>query len=155
MRVIVLASESPTSETGAGAPPSASAPPVPSLTLNPTPGEGTVTDHGPQAVPVVTPNSAPGQQKSTQAVTRSDIDEDAGRDWYLERALVGAATSPQAGSLHRGWRMREVRSGRCRNSKRTLPHSTLWSNPASESRASRTDRRRNGWPSGYELLWGG
>ncbi|MGC0367707.1 hypothetical protein ABH922_005759 [Rhodococcus sp. 27YEA15] len=60
-----IASESPTSETGAGAPPDASTPQVlsPTSTLNPTPGEGTTPDCGPGPVPAATPNSVPGQQE--------------------------------------------------------------------------------------------
>jgi hypothetical protein len=134
--VIVLASESPTSETGAGAPPNASTSPVPSPALNPTPGEGTTTDRRAGPFADSAPNSAPGQQESTQTVTPSEFHEDAGRDYYLEPALAGAAE----------WTVRE----QCADA----TPSTVWSNPASESRASRTDRRRNGWPAGHELLWG-
>ena len=99
-----IASESPTSETGAGAFPDASTPQVPSPTLNPTPGEGATPDRRPGPVPAATPNSVPEQQESTPSVTTSGLDEDDGRDRYLELALVGAAAFTAGGIGVRGRR---------------------------------------------------
>ncbi|BCF86535.1 hypothetical protein RQCS_60800 (plasmid) [Rhodococcus qingshengii] len=99
-----IASESPTSENGAGAPPDASTPQVPSPTfaLNPAPGEGTTPDRGPGPIPAATPNSVPGQPESTPTVTTSGLDEGDGRDRYLELVLVGAAGFTAAGIGVRG-----------------------------------------------------
>ncbi|WCT05916.1 polymorphic toxin type 24 domain-containing protein [Rhodococcus qingshengii] len=99
-----IASESPTSETGAGAPSTASASMVPSLTstLNPIPGEGTTPDRGPGPVPAASPNSAPGQPESTPSVATSGLGEGDGRDRYLELVLVGAAAFTAAGIGVRG-----------------------------------------------------
>ncbi|MEU4058466.1 hypothetical protein [Rhodococcus qingshengii] len=99
-----IASESPTSETGAGAPPNASPPQVPSPTskLDPIPGGGTTPDRGPGPVPAATPNSVSGQPESTPTVAASWLDGDNGRDRYLELALVGAAGFTAAGIGVRG-----------------------------------------------------
>ena len=101
-----IASESPTSETGAGASPNASPPTVPSptSTLDPTPGEGTTPDRGPGPVPAATPNTAPGQQEAHPTVTTSGLDEGDGRDRYLELVLVGAAAFTAGGIGVRGRR---------------------------------------------------
>ncbi|MFD6516879.1 hypothetical protein [Rhodococcus sp. NPDC060176] len=101
-----IASESPTSETGAGAFPNASTPQVPSptSTLNPTPGEGTTPDRGPGPVPAATPNAVPEQPESTPTVTTSGLDEGDGRDRYLELVLVGAAAFTAGGIGVRGRR---------------------------------------------------
>ncbi|WP_250888149.1 hypothetical protein [Rhodococcus sp. WY5] len=101
-----VASESPTSETGAGAFPDASKPQVPSptSTLNPTPGEGTTTDRGPGPVPTSAPDSVPAQSESTPAATTSGLDDDNGRDRYLELVLVGAAAFTAGGIGVRGRR---------------------------------------------------
>ena len=101
-----ITSESPTSETGAGALPnaSASAVPSPTSTLNPTPGEGTTTDRGPGPIPAATPNAVPGQQESTPTVTTSGLDEGDGRDRYLDLVLVGAAAFTAGGIGVRGRR---------------------------------------------------
>ncbi|MCW0190082.1 MAG: hypothetical protein OJJ55_02195 [Rhodococcus sp.] len=99
-----IASESPTSENGAGAPPDASPPQVPSptSTLNPIPGEGTTPDRGLGPFPAASPNAVPGQPESTPTVATSGLDDDNGRDRYLELVLVGAAGFTAAGIGVRG-----------------------------------------------------
>lgn len=99
-----IASESPTSENGAGAPPDASTPQVPSptSTLNATPGEGTTPDRGLGPVPAASPNAVPGQPESTPTVATSGLDDDNGRERYLELVLVGAAGFTAAGIGVRG-----------------------------------------------------
>ncbi|MDI9902800.1 hypothetical protein QM716_23360 [Rhodococcus sp. IEGM 1409] len=97
-----IASESSDSETGVGAFPNASASAVPSPT--PTPGEGTTTDRGPGPVPAATPNNAPTQSESAPTVAPSGLNEDDGRDRYLELVLVGAAAFTAGGIGVRGRR---------------------------------------------------
>ena len=85
--------------------------PVPTTTSEPAPttpqpagstAPASTTDRGPGPVPALTPNTAPGQQESTQSVTPSVLDEDDGRDRYLELVLVGAAAFTAAGMGVRG-----------------------------------------------------
>ncbi|MCS4255841.1 hypothetical protein M2405_004144 [Rhodococcus erythropolis] len=87
--------------------------PVPTTTSEPAPttpqpagstAPASTTDRGPGPVPALTPNTAPGQQESTQSVTPSVLDEDDGRDRYLELVLVGAAAFTAAGIGVRGRR---------------------------------------------------
>nr|WP_274704021.1 DNA/RNA non-specific endonuclease [Rhodococcus qingshengii] len=62
------------------------------------------TDRGPGPIPAATPNSVPGQPESTPSVTTSGLDEDDGRDRYLELVLVGAAAFTAGGIGVRGCR---------------------------------------------------
>lgn len=87
--------------------------PVPSTTSGPAPTTTqpagstaltATTDRGPGPVPAATPNAAPGQQESTPSVTTSGLDEDDGRDRYLELVLVGAAAFTAGGIGVRGRR---------------------------------------------------
>ncbi|MGR6520102.1 hypothetical protein ACU5JM_00435 (plasmid) [Rhodococcus erythropolis] len=87
--------------------------PVPTTTSGPAPttpqpagstAPASTTDRGPGPVPALTPNTAPGQQESTQSVTPSVLGEDDGRDRYLELVLVGAAAFTAGGIGVRGRR---------------------------------------------------
>nr|WP_257216986.1 hypothetical protein [Rhodococcus qingshengii] len=87
--------------------------PVPTTTSEPAPttpqpagstAPASTTDRGPGPVPAATPNTAPGQQESTPTVTPSGLDEDDGRDRYLELVLVGAAAFTAGGIGVRGRR---------------------------------------------------
>ncbi|EQM31816.1 hypothetical protein R3Q08_07455 [Rhodococcus erythropolis] len=99
-----LSSESPTSEAGTGASPNASTPAVPSPTLTPTPGEGTATTERTPMPAATTSGSAPTQVDPAPVVANSGLDEEDGRNRYLELVLVGAAAFTVGGIGVRGRR---------------------------------------------------
>ncbi|WCT05801.1 hypothetical protein [Rhodococcus qingshengii] len=87
--------------------------PVPTTTSGPAPttpqpagstAPTSTTDRGPGPVPASTPSNAPTQSESAPAVATSGLDEDDGRDRYLELVVVGAAAFTAGGIGVRGRR---------------------------------------------------
>ncbi|MEU4058434.1 hypothetical protein [Rhodococcus qingshengii] len=87
--------------------------PVPTTTSEPAPttpqpagstAPASTTDRGPGPVPASTPSNAPTQSESAPTVATSGLDEDDGRDRYLELVLVGAAAFTAGGIGVRGRR---------------------------------------------------
>ncbi|MDN3460692.1 polymorphic toxin type 24 domain-containing protein [Rhodococcus sp. APC 3903] len=85
--------------------------PVPTTTSGPAPttpqpagstAPTSTSDRGPGPVPAATTNTVSGHQESTPSVATPELDEDDGRDRYLELVLVGAAGFTAAGIGVRG-----------------------------------------------------